>query len=66
MCSQGHVFNFLIILPMSQDSSLKTSDSDVKMKVTRTPRKSTLNFVRQFAYSYTALKETSFNHLVLN
>lgn len=51
---------------MSQDSSLKTSDSDVKMKVTRTPRKSTLNFVRQFAYSYTALKETSFNHLVLN
>lgn len=51
---------------MSQDSSLVTSDSDIKMKVIKTPRQSTLNFVRQFAHSYISLSGTSLNKMVLN
>lgn len=51
---------------MSHDSSLATSDSDIKMKVTKSPRKSTLSFIRQFACSYSPLRDTAFNQLVLN
>lgn len=51
---------------MSHDSSNKVSDSEVKMKVMKTPRKSTLNFVRQFARTCVVLNGTPFNRFSVN
>lgn len=51
---------------MSQDSSKNFNDSDVKMKNMRTPRKSTLNFIRQFARTCVVLNGTNFNRFSIN
>ena len=51
---------------MSHDSSNKMTGSEVKMKVMKTPRKSTLNFVRQVARTCVVLKGTSFNQFSVN
>ncbi len=53
-------------LPMSHDSSKTNSDSIVKMKIMKTPRSSTLNFVRQFARTCVVLEGTSFNRFSVN
>ncbi len=51
---------------MTDDSFLRTSESEVKVKVMTSPRKSTLDFVRQFARTNVTIKGTSFNQLIIN
>lgn len=51
---------------MSHDSSNKFSDSKVKLNITKKPRTSTLNFVRQFARTCVVLDGTSFNRFSVN
>lgn len=51
---------------MSQDSSKQFSDSDVKLKITRSPKTSTLNFIRQFARTRVMLNGTHFNQFSVN
>ncbi len=51
---------------MSHDSSEKMSGSEVKINVVKTPRNSTLDFIRQFARTNVVLKGTSFNQFSVN
>lgn len=51
---------------MGHDSSNKTFDSEINLKMMKSPRRSTLNFVRQFARTYVVLEGTSFNKFTVN
>ncbi len=51
---------------MSHDSSNKFFDSEMNLRIMKTPRSSTLNFVRQFARTCVVLEGTSFNRFIVN
>ncbi len=51
---------------MSHDSSNKIFDSEMNLRIIKTPRSSTLNFLRQFARTCVVLQGTSFNKFNVN
>lgn len=51
---------------MINDSSIMTVESDIRNKNMKSPKESTLNFIRQFARTYVVLEGTGFNRLSIN
>ncbi len=51
---------------MSHDSSNKFFDSEMNLSIMKTPRSSTLSFVRQFARTCVVLEGTPFNKFTVN
>ena len=53
-------------LPMTHDSSTLIPSGEFKLNVMSTPRKSTVNFIRQFARTYATLPGTAFSTMNAN
>lgn len=55
-----------IPLPMTNDSSAKSLSPDTKTTVMKSPKFSTVNFLRQFARAYTNVNTMTFGNFIAN